>query len=85
MTGRTGRIVVAVALLMSLTAMGCKKQADEKAVPGKSTETLGKPVIVAVEPVYDFGKVKQGEEVAHTYLIKNTGDRDLVIEKTSGS
>lgn len=51
----------------------------------KATNVQGTPVISAVEPEFDFGKVKQGTDVEHIYRIKNTGTADLVIERTTGS
>jgi len=33
------------------------------------------------ETTHDFGKVKQGEVLAHEFVFKNEGDEDLVIER----
>ncbi len=30
---------------------------------------------------YDFGKLKQGEIVNHTFIITNTGKKDLIIKQ----
>ena len=35
--------------------------------------------------VYDFGKIKQGEIVTHSFKFKNNGKRDLLIHKTRSS
>ncbi len=74
-------------LLLIALAFSCG--CNRKETPAKETNTepvvLGKPVITAVEPEYKFGTVKQGAEVEHTFKIKNTGDQNLVIEKTTGS
>lgn len=34
---------------------------------------------------YDFGTVKEGEKVKHTYKFKNTGNEPLVISSAKGS
>lgn len=31
--------------------------------------------------VWDFGTISEGEEVAHTFYFKNTGDHQLLIKK----
>ncbi len=43
------------------------------------------PVITVTEDVYDFGEVKQGDELEHTFVISNSGDETLVIEKVTSS
>jgi len=37
------------------------------------------------EMVFDFGKVKDGEEVRHIYKFKNTGDKTLVLLAVNGT
>ena len=34
---------------------------------------------------YDFGTVKEGEKVAHTYTFTNTGKEPLIISSAKGS
>ncbi|MCB9224007.1 MAG: DUF1573 domain-containing protein [Crocinitomicaceae bacterium] len=34
---------------------------------------------------YDFGTVKEGEQVRHTYKFKNTGDKNLILINVKGS
>jgi len=43
------------------------------------------PKIVAVAANHDFGKVKQGAVVEHTFKIKNQGAGDLIIRRAKGS
>ena len=52
------------------------------AAPGISF--LG-PRIRFETPVYDFGKVKSGELVKHTYVFTNTGDEALVLTNVQPS
>jgi hypothetical protein len=50
-----------------------------------STSAPGKPIIVVTEPEYDFGKVKQGIPIEHTFKIQNKGKGELIIDKARGS
>ena len=43
------------------------------------------PVMSFKETVYDFGTVKQGEVVNHTFTFTNTGKEPLIIENASAS
>lgn len=76
--------LIAFLLMLSLGTIACKGNAQKEDVPQK-VEAVAAPVITAVEPDFDFGKAKQGSEVSHIYKIKNTGTKELVIEKTHGS
>lgn len=35
--------------------------------------------LVCTEPVFDFGKRKEGEEIVHTFVLKNQGKKTVVI------
>ena len=43
------------------------------------------PRILVSEQEWDFGKVVQGEKPTHTFIIKNGGEGDLVIERIKES
>jgi hypothetical protein len=43
------------------------------------------PKIELLNPVYDFGSVLQGQQVNHSFKIKNSGRGDLVINKVQTS
>lgn len=45
----------------------------------------GQPKIKFKETAWDFGKVKQGEVVAHEFVFGNEGDATLIIRKVSTS
>lgn len=52
------------------------------------TEVINKqsgPHIVVDPTTYDFGRVKFGDVPEHTFIVKNTGDRNLKIESVSTS
>lgn len=46
---------------------------------------LPKTRIAFEEPHYDFGMLKEGEKVRHTFTFKNTGDHPLVISDVRAS
>ena len=43
------------------------------------------PQLTIYSPVFDFGKVNEGEKLEHTFLIKNTGEANLVISSAKTS
>jgi len=53
--------------------------------PTEVSETQQGPVMVFEETEYQFGKINQGEKVAHTFVFNNTGDAPLIINSASGS
>jgi hypothetical protein len=79
-------VIVAITVFLS----GCLKMRSKRADPAKSSLssqplTKGKPKIVALEKEHDFGKVKEGTTLEYVFRVSNQGDRELVIEKASGS
>ena len=46
---------------------------------GVCSATAQTPVVAAVEPVYDFGAVKQGARIQHDFKLRNAGDASLRI------
>lgn len=43
------------------------------------------PKLVVEQPIFDFGKVLQGQTVQHTFRFSNDGDEPLQIEKVKSS
>lgn len=43
------------------------------------------PVIEFDNKTFDFGMVKEGEKVTHTYQVRNTGEAPLIIENARAS
>src|SRR4030042_6235488 len=43
------------------------------------------PRILVSEEEWDFGKVTQGEKPTHIFIVKNGGERDLIIDSLKGS
>jgi len=50
-----------------------------------SAPTTNAPHIVFAEPVYDFGKVEQGEQVTHMFRFTNQGGQELRVESVKTS
>ena len=46
---------------------------------GKESESTSGPVLTFAEDRYEFGDVKQGDKVEHTFEFENTGNAPLVI------
>lgn len=53
--------------------------------PGKIDETSGNTSVEWFEEEFDFGKVKAGDTVSHTYRFKNIGSLPLVISQVKPS
>jgi len=87
MSSTTNRWVRAgcVCLLATFLLASCK--CGEKSAPAADAAPAetGSPKIVAAESSFDFGKVKQGDEVTHVFKIRNEGKAELKIEKARGS
>lgn len=43
------------------------------------------PKLSLEEDVFNFGEISQGESVSHEFIIKNTGDDNLVISSAKGT
>lgn len=56
------------------------------AVAAENTAPAGPVTVMSFDHKdYDFGTVKEGEKVAHTYTFKNTGKEPLIISSAKGS
>jgi hypothetical protein len=62
-----------VALAMTALAFGQDKAAEQS----------GAPKLVVDKAVFEFGKVKEGEELKHVFKIKNEGSAELTILNVS--
>jgi hypothetical protein len=69
-------MLIFVAGVYNVIAAGLA-QTDVMRIPGAG-ETIG-PKIEVASPIFDFGKVKQGEFVRHEFVIKNSGSSTLEI------
>ncbi len=69
--------VITLLILLSVSACTSKRKIefDQKKPLGKTDA----PKIVFDEPKYDFGEIKEGDVVSHTYTFKNEGTLPLEI------
>src|SRR5262245_42554051 len=68
-------------LLLLVIASPLAAFAQSVAQDGKTSSPA--PKLVVEEFEYRFGKVKEGDEVSHTFKIKNEGAAELVIHNVS--
>ena len=84
-----------ILLLVSLALVSCSSSSDESAITtdlvnspltgnSKAKKVLT-PKIEIIETSYNFGEIQQGESVSHDFILKNTGDADLIITAAKGS
>ena len=63
-----------------------KEEKQKKELTEKITAALKDSTTVQlIDSVYDFGKVKQGELVTHSFTFKNTGSKPLVVQDAHAS
>jgi glutathione peroxidase len=78
-TGRRGGAIIA--LLSLIISLPFAAFAQDGAHDGKTKPAAPKIALDVSE--HNFGKVKEGEEVSHTFKIKNEGDAELIIHNVS--
>ncbi|WP_139920638.1 DUF1573 domain-containing protein [Hymenobacter sp. DG01] len=70
----------ALLLALSLSVMGFAAQAQTAAVkPANAQTKVAGPQIQFEEMKYDFGSIRTGDVVEHTFKFKNVGTQPLVI------
>ena len=89
-------LTLSIAVGLLLSCLGCDgptsgpvavaqsepSNADSTAAAAPATSA---PHIVFAEPVYEFGKVEQGEQVTHMFRFTNQGEQELRIESVKTS
>jgi len=82
----------AIIAMASLLLASCKENAalsidDDTAKKAEIAHAdAGKiPVIKFAEPEFDFGTIKQGDKVEHTFKFTNAGTADLIISDAKAS
>ncbi|HEY8458980.1 MAG TPA: DUF1573 domain-containing protein [Blastocatellia bacterium] len=79
-------VISLLSLIIALPFAAFAQAGAQDAAKGGATEVKPKPAapkIAMDEREYDFGKVKMGEELSHTFKIKNEGSAELVIHNVS--
>ena len=84
-----------ITLLVSLSLMSCESSLDKKIITtelvnspltaNKNAAKVSTPNIEMLETSFDFGEIQQGESVTHEFIIKNSGDAELIITAAKGS
>lgn len=91
--------LVFLSSLICLFLFGCKENtAEETVTEGLSTDLVNNPrtmngavqdsslgKLLFKDTVYDFGKIKAGKIVSHTFSFVNSGKRDIIINDAKGS
>ncbi|MEZ4922825.1 MAG: DUF1573 domain-containing protein [Crocinitomicaceae bacterium] len=75
-------------LFLPLVAISCttNTNADEEQRRNDFASYIDDPTQISFDKMeYDFGTVKEGEQVRHTYKFKNTGDKNLILINVKGS
>ena len=81
-------LIVASALLLSMSAAYCQENKIQAAPPAPAPviiENPNAPVIKFAVETYDFGTIKQGEKVTYDFTFVNTGKEPLIITEARGS
>lgn len=64
-------LALALAVMQSATAQG------------KRTEQAAEPKMVVASFTHDFGEVKAGTPLTHSFVLKNQGKADLLIKNVA--
>lgn len=72
------KLIQLAALLVVVLAMTALAFGQDK-----TPEQSGAPKLVVDKAVFEFGKVKEGEELKHVFKIKNEGSAELTILNVS--
>ncbi len=63
-------------------------QADpnaEKKAREEKMRAMDKTMILVEDSIFNFGEIKEGDKVSHTYTVKNVGDKPLYIANVATS
>ncbi|WP_319228875.1 DUF1573 domain-containing protein [Draconibacterium orientale] len=67
-------------IFLFLFLVSCQLNKNSENNPKQTTEELAPTEISVDEAVHNFGQLKAGEIVVHTFVLTNTGNSDFVIE-----
>lgn len=80
------RIFILLVTPIALIACTGDSGIDEEQRKVDYAEYIDDPTEISFEQMdYDFGTVKEGDQVKHTYKFKNTGDKSLILINVKGS
>ncbi len=69
------RAILVAFLFLTLVLPGL----SQAGTPGKAKPAAG-PSLVISHPTFEAGKVLEGNEIVHTFILQNKGTKDLVIK-----
>jgi hypothetical protein len=67
-------------IFLFLFLVSCQANKNSHKNPKQTTEELVPTEISVDEAVHNFGQLKAGEIVLHTFVLTNTGNSDFIIE-----
>jgi len=81
------------ALSLIVLATACKQESAADKITDADIQSIeaqkaliGKlPIVELDKEIHDFGTIKEGDVVETEFIVKNTGDSDLVIADAKGS
>jgi len=79
---------ISMLFLMSVLLWSCtsNSEADIEQRRTDFAEFIDNPTEMSFEEMeYDFGTVKEGDQVKHVFKFKNTGDQNLILINVKGS
>jgi len=77
------RIAVKFSIMVAFTLLlGCSNNSTEKTSEKKESNSSVKkyPELKLIEDFFDFGSIKEGEVISHTFHFKNIGDDKLIVK-----
>jgi len=75
----SSRIAVLIALVVSFASLGMAQEQKQAETGG------GAPKLVVESTAFDFGTVKSGTPITHTFKIKNDGKGELQTKSVAPS
>lgn len=80
-------------LALVTIAMSCNERKNDKIAANapnlngttKNQPTMDSTTVQALDTLYDFGTIKEGEKAEFSFRFKNTGTKPLIIESASAS
>ncbi|MBM4396634.1 MAG: DUF1573 domain-containing protein [Deltaproteobacteria bacterium] len=81
---RFGWVAAAAVIAAAACKGGVATAPDTPAATPQAAAATGKPKIACDQAEHDYGTVAQGEQVTHTFKVRNAGDAPLKIESARG-
>ncbi len=86
---------IVMACIFSVSILSCNNKSSENNVDAdivtnnktaeNPTAQNAEPILTCDKPVWDFGRINEGEVVLHVFTFVNTGDEALVVSKCQAS